>query len=643
MDCKYWVYDIETICNCTVFVFQSYTEPANRKIFVIHSLKNDFPDLVNFLEELRENRCWLFGYNNLNFDSQIVEYILQFKEQLAKLSIADKIADSIYKYTQTVIEKSNKGEFLDYPEFKLTIRQLDIYKLNHWDSDAKRTSLKWVQYSMDWENVEEMPLPHDKPLIGWSNLKTVINYCINDVASTSRIFHLDDMRKQINLRSTLSSTYKVNVYSASEPRISKELFLHFLSEKLGEEKKVIKQLRTSRSLVEIKDVILPYVKFQSPEFCNMLAWFKRLQVEITGDKIEGPKHTMLHKDVPTDYGLGGLHGCVSAGIYEDNEEWMIVTADVTSFYPNLAIRNKWSPAHLPKEAFCNLYEWFFEERKKYDKKNPLNYLFKIILNSTYGLSKQKHSFLYDPELTFRITVNGQLLLSMLYEWISLEIPESKPLMQNTDGLEFMIPRAKYDQFKYICDRWEIATSLQLEVDTYKKMIIADVNNYIAVYNDIKKAPKCKGRFEWEHLPLHKNKSFLVVTKALYEYFINGVKPEDYLETNKNIYDYCAGVKIKGQWRFIQRYIKNGNFVEDKLQKLVRYYITTAGVKLFKCHPDGREIQIESGLWLQKVFNKFEDKPFEEYGINKKYYLEKIYQEIYNIEGATKKTGQISLF
>ncbi len=288
-----------------------------------------------------------------------------------------------------------------------------------------------------------------------------------------------------------------------------------------------------------------------------------------------------------------------------------------------------------------MYEWFFEERKKYDKKNPLNYLFKIILNSTYGLSKSKHSFLYDPELTFRITVNGQLLLSMLYEMISLRIPEGQSLMQNTDGLEFRIPRDKVEVFHQVCKEWETMTSLQLEVDTYKKMIIRDVNNYIAIYES--GGVKCKGAFEWKDLPLHKNKSFLVIPKALYEYFVHGIKPEDYIESNRNIFDYCGGVKIKGEWYFTAEYIKEGKHHKDKLQKLIRYYVATTGVKLVKCHPDGREIQLESGRWLQRVFNKYEERPFDMYQIDKRYYLEQIYQEIANIEGSKREQTQTSLF
>jgi len=113
-----------------------------------------------------------------------------------------------------------------------------------------------------------------------------------------------------------------------------------------------------------------------------------------------------------------------------------------------------------------------------------------------------------------------------------------------------------------------------------------------------------------------------------------------LETNTNIFDYCGGIKIKGDWHFVQKHIKDGVYKEDILQKLVRYYVANTGVKLSKKHSDGREIQIESGLWVQRVFNKFADLPFEKYDINKKYYLEQINQEIHNIE---RSTAQLSLF
>jgi hypothetical protein len=257
----------------------------------------------------------------------------------------------------------------------------------------------------------------------------------------------------------------------------------------------------------------------------------------------------------------------------------------------------------------------------------------------------------------RVTINGQLSLTMLYEMLAEGIPGAIPLMQNTDGLEMMIPEEYKEKYLEICKEWERITNLELEHDQYQKMIIGDVNNYIAVnnyqeisqeeYEKLSKNPhrvlkvengkyyhapvKCKGRFEFEGLPLHKNKSSLIVRKAIYHYFINGVEPAEYLKSNRNILDYCAGVKIKGNWKFVEHCINQGILTKTVLQKTLRYYVSVKGSKIIKTNLyDKREIQLESGRWHQTVFNKIEDKEWKEYDVNDQYYLECIRREQMNI-------------
>ncbi len=242
--------------------------------------------------------------------------------------------------------------------------------------------------------------------------------------------------------------------------------------------------------------------------------------------------------------------------------------------------------------------------------------------------------------TMQITINGQLWLSKLYEMLAERIPDCTPLMQNTDGLEMMIPVQYKDLYMEICSEWEQMTKLQLEHDEYSKLIIRDVNNYIAVYKNGK--TKCKGFFEYKDLALHKNKSFLVIPKAIYAYFVDGIKPEDYLKTNRNLYDYCGAVKAKGAWNFVEKKIDNGNFVINKLQKLNRYFISNNGVKITKVHPDGREIQAESGKWMQTICNDISDLlevDFDSLDINFQYYLDGIYKEIETITFQSK-TGYV---
>jgi len=244
---------------------------------------------------------------------------------------------------------------------------------------------------------------------------------------------------------------------------------------------------------------------------------------------------------------------------------------------------------------------------------------------------------------------------MLYEILVENIPGAIPLMQNTDGLEIIIPRKYKDKYLKLCTEWEDLTNLTLEHDEYQKIVVPDVNNYIGIFKDVelskedwlnaqKESPenlfthrngkyymaktKSKGRFEFLNRQLHKNKSFTIIPKTLYHFFVHGIKPEDYIEKNNNIYDYCGQTKARGDWEFKEFLIENGNAVYKPIQKTLRYYVSNRGSKILKYNTyDGRKINIEAGQWLQTVFNLYVDKPFNQYDINKRFYLDRIYKEI----------------
>ena len=629
----HWVMDYETLNNCFVAVFEDI-KTEHREIFVCHESRNDIVELVEFLLRNKSLEEWHVSFNGLAFDSQITEHILKNADQLIEQN-GHTIARFLYGKAQSVIQRTNDGEFAEFSPRDLSIRQIDVFKLNHWDNNAKRSSLKWIQYTMDWKNIIDMPIHHTTK-VDASLIDSIINYCINDVRSTKQIMHLS--KSQIELRRNLTQEYNIDLFSASEPRISKELFLHFLSKQTGIKKWELRQMRTHRNRIVVKDIILPYIEFKTATFQRLLQKFQDVVIFPSETK-GGFKYSIQYKNVKTDYGLGGIHGARATRIYNSDDDMVIMSSDVVSFYPNLAIRNKWAPGHLPQEEFCALYEWFFEERKKISKNDPKNYVYKIILNSTYGLSNDENSFLYDPEFTMRITINGQLSLSMLYEMLTEEIPGAIPLMQNTDGLETMIPREYQDKYMEICARWEEITNLQLEHTTYSKIVLGDVNNYIAVTEDGKS--KCKGRFEYDNLALHKNKSFLIIPKALHAYFVEGIQPDEFIKSNKNIFDFCGGVKIKGDWRFVEHKISNGDYVANELQHTIRYYVSHKGSKIIKTNNhDNREIQIESGQWMQTLYIDHNEQPFENYNINYDYYLQRIRKEINSLE---PNSNQLSLF
>jgi len=661
---NHWIMDYETLKNFFCGVFKHYKN-NDIKIFVIHQSRNDFNEFIEFLKQNINNREYHISFNGLGFDAQISNYIIE-NESLLKDLDPNEITNMIYQEAQETIERSNNRKFAKYPEWELLIPQIDVFKLNHWDNMAKRSSLKWIEYTMDWGNILDMPIDH-KIGINGSQIDMIIEYCINDVNATHEIYNKS--RDLIKLRLDLTKQYNINLLNASEPRIAKEIFSYYLSKELNIPKYELKKLRTFRKVIKVENIILPYIEFKTKEFQNLLDRFKT--VELNPLQVKGAfKYSVNYKGVRTDFGLGGAHGANQPGVYESDNENVIMSSDVTSFYPNLAIKNGWSPAHLPSSEFCDLYEWFFEERKKIPKSNIMNYVYKIILNSTYGLSNDKNSFLYDPEFTMRVTINGQLTLMMLYEMIMEAIPEAIPIMQNTDGVETIIPRNKVDLYNKVCEEWEHITNFNLEHDQYQKIVFGDVNNYIGIFNfvetDISKwrelkksnphylfkvnkdkfyyAPvKCKGRFEFTDLALHKNKSKLVIPKGIYEYFVNGILPEVYLKENQNILDFCIGSKTNSGWQVQSQTIEGGELQARNLQKINRYYISNQGVKLLKINKnDGRIIQLEAGPWLATTFNKMTIKSkWKEYDINYRYYQQAIEKEINNILGVN--CNQLNLF
>jgi hypothetical protein len=656
--------DYETLKNCFAACFHSVSTDERRE-YVVHKLRDDFEELVIFLRENVELDEWHVSFNGLAFDAQITMFILENAEGLAG-GDPEFIAHEIYLFAQETIQTQEQGEWPRYKEKQIPIRQVDLFKLNHWDNPAKRSSLKWIQYSMDWHNLQEMPIHHSTFIQEQGQIAEILSYCHNDTGSTKQV--MIRSKDQINLRAALTSQYNIPLYSASEPRISKELFLHFLSEKTGVSKWDLRQGRTAREEIRVGELILPYVKFQRPEFRGVLEHFN--EMVLAGNNTKGlKKFVVKHKGVETVYGLGGLHGAAEPGVYKTGNGMLLMSSDVVSFYPRLAMKNRWAPAHLSLDDFCEQYEWFFTERRKIPKKDIRNYVYKIILNATFGLSIEENSFLYDPQFGMQITINGQLLLSMLYEMLSDGIPGSKPLMQNTDGLEMLIPAQSRARYMEICTQWERMTSLELEHEEYQKLMLWDVNNYIGLYKykevkpeDFEKlkeknpqdlfkeesgryyhaATKAKGRFEFKDLALHKNKSYLIIAKAIFHYFIHDIPPERFLSENRNIFDYCAGSRIKGDWKFQQTCIVDGKVVTEDLQKTIRYFISHRGCKIIKQDKtSNRQIQLESGKILQTVFNTYLDKPWPEYDVDDNYYLTKIYREIASVN--PPDSDQLKLF
>lgn len=614
-----YTYDIETLVN--LFVYCAVDDNNNWKTFTVGVGIND---LVNLYKFLHHDGLQFVGYNNLAFDAPVIQHLLDNEDRFLQYT-TDQAVDAIYNYAQSCIDMP----FPPYRETQLTHPQIDVYKIMHFDNNAKRTSLKALQVNMNWENVQDMPFDHTHHVTP-QELQEVIEYCKNDVASTQQFYK--NISTEISLRENLSKTFKVNFTNMSDSAIGERLFAVLYCKQAKVSWAKIRKLKTWRNSIAIKDILLPTINFQTDSLKELLKKFKELTVYDTNKGFSGDAKV---GGLKTHYGLGGVHACIKPGVYESDEEHVVRDIDVASFYPNLAIVNGWHPEHLGS-AFPQVYQKVYDDRKAIPKKDPRNLAYKLMLNSVFGKSNSQYSWLYDPQFTMQITVNGQLLISMLAE----QLAQHGQLLQiNTDGLTIRYNKKFDATISHITDLWQKQTKLQLEDVYYKKMIIRDVNNYIAVNVDgeIKK----KGCFATE-IAWHQNPSAMIVADALEQYFVHNQLPETYIPT------------INNGWRFVirQRFLKNqygwyknnqGNRV--KLPKTIRFYASNTGFSLNK-HFLKNGVTPSDQMFLEgqpvTVINSFDGTLPTDVATN--YYVKETYRVINQIFPTITEAGeQLTLF
>lgn len=139
-----------------------------------------------------------------------------------------------------------------------------------------------------------------------------------------------------------------------------------------------------------------------------------------------------------------------------------------------------------------------------------------------------------------ITINGQLSLLMLIESILEHCKDSSSIQSNTDGITMRIRRKDSDLADKLVKEWENITGLEMERNNYRSMYIANVNNYIAVYENGK--IKRKGAFEYD-VAYHQNNSMLVVQKAVEAFLVYGTPIDDFVKNHDNKLDFMMRTKV----------------------------------------------------------------------------------------------------
>ena len=481
-------YDIETMQE--LFVVVCMTPGSAGRSFEVSRWKNQLDAFVRYTEA-NADAYWV-GYNNLRFDSQVVEWILrnyEYWHELSNLEITAKIAQK----AADVIHDANYDVFPEYREHELSLKQIDLFKINHYDNKNRRVSLKRLEFEMDLENIEEMPIHHTKTNMTKDEVALTIDYCFNDVDATYEFYKITTGdcthplyrgNNQIELRRDIEEEFGIACLNYSDSKIGDEIIKKYYCQEKRIEYRELPKKGFFRKNIELKNCIAFYVKFETPQLIEFLKKIKKTTLGLQDDFKE---HINFYGNVYS-FMKGGLHTENKPKIFEADDEYEIIDFDVSSMYPATIINNKKYPRHLGKE-FLNGYEKMFRERlrlkplAKGDKRIAgIVGAYKLSLNSVYGKTSDMMSWMYDRQLTLFTTITGELSLLMLIEMY--ELSGIHVISANTDGVTVRVEKSKIEKLLELNKKWCEITNYDLERTDYKKIVFSTVNDYLAIKDDL---------------------------------------------------------------------------------------------------------------------------------------------------------------
>ena len=355
--------------------------------------------------------------------------------------------------------------------------------------------LKYFEGSMG-SDIKESSVPFDiKRKLTPDEIEETVRYCTHDVEQTMEVFirRKDDFDAQLGLL----KMFDLPLADISRTKVQ-------LSAKILEAEK--------RSWHDEFDIDIPPT-LKVERYTSVVDWYKDPS---NYDYSKSLETTVA--GVPHTFGWGGVHGArlnyVSEGFF--------VNMDVASLYPSLMIRYDLISRSCNPEKFKDIVA----TRLRYKvEKNPLQAPLKIVINGTYGASKDRNNPLYDPRQANRVCVYGQLLLLDLIE--HLEDAGAVIIQSNTDGVLVKMPDGEdpdvfYARMDDTAHEWEVRTGLTLEFDEYVKVFQGDVNNYIIVAED--GHWKSKGAFVKELGDLDYDLS--IVNQAVVDRLVKDIPIED---------------------------------------------------------------------------------------------------------------------
>ena len=640
-------YDIETLIN--LFTYTGYCRQTKTyHQFVIHKLKNDYEALI---QHLKRDKLIMIGYNNESFDYPVIHHLINHYDEYRWLN-GFELSQKIYEKAQSIINE----QFTTIADKNKFIQQLDLMKILHHDSSAKSTSLKDIEFYMRLESIEDMPYPHDYWIKTINEINQVLSYNKWDVYSTDKLVDIvignTDLplykgQDKIQLRKDIMKEFKIPCLNYNDVKIGEEINkIEYLKRNPHYKPWDLKQLITPTVPFTFGEAIPNYISFKTKEFNNLLNKVKNVYVDLVSNKDDKQNFPFIYNGTKYTIARGGIHSCETGRKIIPNINQILRDADIGSQYPNAIRKRKLFPKHLGEswlEGYvANIYRRIEAKHKgkqtKEAKYNSIADTYKLALNGGgYGKTGESNNWQFDPRVQLFCCIGNQFEILMLIEM--LELKNIHCVSANTDGIVCLFDKSLERTYYDICREWEVIVGNselgQLEYADYSMLIQTSINDYIAVKTngDV----KLKGDFCID-VEMHKNPSMRIVPIALKKYFVDGIPIEKTIKTHQDIYDFCIRLKVNKSYQGEYHHLNNNQYEIINLSKTTRYFISNKGGSLYKKEKStGKMLGVNVGF-VTTLFNKYIEKPMEEYNINYQFYIKECNKIINQIEDK-----QLSLF
>ena len=608
-----FVYDIEVFPN----LFTCTLLNTNSNKIGTYEISNRKNDLCKIISTFLNKGIIFCGYNNKYYDDPIINYIILNQQILLQKPVWDVTRD-IKTLSNEIIESGDKFDSWSTYKHAHCFPSFDLLRMMF--SKKLRCGLKELQVTMQYPNVQEYDGDFNRNVQD-SEIDNIISYNINDVNSTNQLLLLN--QKNIDLRIGIHNEYGINAMSMDGVGIGNEIlktkYLQAINKKWSE----VKDLRSPCNIVDLNEIILPKISFETEILQNLLSEIKTLRINLNK---KWNKQFYFH-DSLISMGLGGLHNLSKPEIIIPNDDECLLDIDAASLYPSLLISYEFYPQHLGKE-FLNIYKQIKDERieAKHNGNKIKNETLKLALNSVTGNMQSEYSWLYDPKSVMKIRMNGQLFLLKLAEML-INTTNCKIINYNTDGIFILIKRNMLDKLKEIIKSFEEFSLLNMEIEGFESMYQFAINDYIAVkegYSKTKNPDLIKKKGMFIDTPiLGKGLRPLIIPKAICEYFVNKTPIETTLYNSDDIRDFCTYQKVDKKFHVM--------YENKEVSRINRFYMSKYGSQLIKYEMDytGKKLRPTTLCSSSPVtlLNKFDNLSVKDKHINYLYYKNEIYKKL----------------